>query len=518
MPPWSDAPAVAAANVARLEALPGDVLGQAWPQLRAAARQACLAAAAAYRSELGFEVPGVDAAGPVIVGGHQPELFHPGVWAKNFAVHALARKSDGVGLHLIVDNDTCQRSAIRVPIGDRHEPRRDWLQFDAPQQAQPWEELRITDPALFASFADRTVEAMRPWHLAPAIADVWPQAVAAMQRGGTLADALTVARMAAERAWSAGNLELPLSRLCTTTPFLTFAAAVMARADDFARHHNAVLAEYRRLNRIRSRSHPVPELVTTPDGWTEAPFWIWRAGETHRDRLFIQPHGDELWLRNRTDVVLRLSLTPEHSLTDAVEQLESLSALGWRLRTRALTTTLFARLCLADLFVHGLGGAKYDEMTDALMARFFGVQPPAFLTVTATVHLPLGGGDAVSVDDVGRLKHALWDLTHNPQRWLNDSADAETRSLIAERRELVAQVLVTTDRAHRHERRAAYRRVHEITDQLAARLADRKRALAVELDRLERRRSAHRILANREYSWTLFPAELLRGYFGPLFD
>ena len=37
---------------------------------------------------------------------------------------------------------------------------------------------------------------------------------------------------------------------------------------------------------------------------------------------------------------------------------------GIRLRTRALTTTLFARYVLGDLFVHGIGGAKYDELGD----------------------------------------------------------------------------------------------------------------------------------------------------------
>ena len=33
-----------------------------------------------------------------------------------------------------------------------------------------------------------------------------------------------------------------------------------------------------------------------------------------------------------------------------------------RLRTRALTTTLFSRFLLGDLFIHGIGGSKYDEL------------------------------------------------------------------------------------------------------------------------------------------------------------
>ncbi len=51
--------------------------------------------------------------GPFIVTGHQPELFHPGVWVKNFAAAALARQRGGVALNLIVDDDIPKSAAIR---------------------------------------------------------------------------------------------------------------------------------------------------------------------------------------------------------------------------------------------------------------------------------------------------------------------------------------------------------------------------------------------------------------------
>ena len=66
-----------------------------------------------------------------------------------------------------------------------------------------------------------------------------------------------------------------------------------------------------------------------------------------------------------------------------------LAGRGIRLRTRALITTLFARLFLGDLFLHGIGGAKYDQVTDLLVERFFGVKPPGYMTLTATLRLPI---------------------------------------------------------------------------------------------------------------------------------
>ena len=42
----------------------------------------------------------------LLLAGHQPELFHPGVWVKNFALNGLARRHGATPLNLVVDNDT----------------------------------------------------------------------------------------------------------------------------------------------------------------------------------------------------------------------------------------------------------------------------------------------------------------------------------------------------------------------------------------------------------------------------
>ena len=44
----------------------------------------------------------------LLLAGHQPELFHPGVWIKNFALARLAREHGTVPLSLIIDSDTAR--------------------------------------------------------------------------------------------------------------------------------------------------------------------------------------------------------------------------------------------------------------------------------------------------------------------------------------------------------------------------------------------------------------------------
>ncbi|MFN9917551.1 MAG: hypothetical protein ACK53L_33510, partial [Pirellulaceae bacterium] len=42
---------------------------------------------------------------PLILSGHQPELFHPGVWFKNFLLSSLAARHQAVALNIQVDHD-----------------------------------------------------------------------------------------------------------------------------------------------------------------------------------------------------------------------------------------------------------------------------------------------------------------------------------------------------------------------------------------------------------------------------
>src|SRR5262249_28897724 len=94
-----------------------------------------------------------------------------------------------------------------------------------------------------------------------------------------------------------------------------------------------------------------------------------------------------------------------------------LSARGIRIRTRALITTLAARLLLGDLFVHGIGGAKYDELTDRIICRFFGLAPPGYMVASGTLHLPINGRGPYS-NHLQELKQRIRELEFHPERFV----------------------------------------------------------------------------------------------------
>ncbi len=361
---------------------------------------------------------------------------------------------------------------------------------------------------------------MTRWNIEPLLSSMWPDAVSQSRRSPLLRDAFTAARMKQERRWGLSNLEVPLSRVCETDSFLWFAAAILTRLPKFWESYNTVLSEFRQVNHVRSQTHPVPALAEN-DGWYEAPFWVWSAGDTKRLRVTAKACSREVRLSDSREVFARLPISAAGDVRDAVDVLRDLPKRGIRFRTRALTTTLFARLCLADLFVHGIGGAKYDEMTDRLIARFFGLPAPGFLTLSCTAHLPLGEPFHATAAEEQRLRHELRDLDYNPERHLPRGVDPHLDRLMGEKQSLIAEQHAAgseTGLSHAERRRRSrenyqrYQRLKTITAELAAHTKEPRRLLECELRTVREHLSANAVLQDREFSFSLYPEAKLRPF------
>src|SRR5690606_22675475 len=120
----SELPALVAANQARRAAWSFELAGEPIARLAAAAREQLLRDAHAYTSAYreGALPASIGASTRVLLAGHQPELFHPGVWAKNFALDALAGATFSIGVNILIDGDTLKSPSLRVPSGSLAQP------------------------------------------------------------------------------------------------------------------------------------------------------------------------------------------------------------------------------------------------------------------------------------------------------------------------------------------------------------------------------------------------------------
>ncbi len=503
-PPLTDVANLLATNRQRLLPTAAPLLGQDWIRLRRQARQAAVAAAREYLREAGEPVPSwADAS--LLLAGHQPELFHPGVWVKNFALSGLARAHGLTPLNLVVDNDTAKVNALKVPVLDTEHPTT--IPFDTWTGEVPYEERTVQDEALFATFPERVAPLVQNWGFVPLLPVYWAEVQRQAERTDLLGQRLAAARRSLERQWGCHNLEVPVSSLCRTEPFAWFACHLLGHLPRFHAVYNACVQEYRRRYGIRSRSHPVPDLAS--DGsWHEVPLWAWRTGQTQRGRLLARRTETTMELRVGTESWPSLPLNAENDPSSSIQAWRDLERQGFKVRSRALTNTLFARLFLADLFIHGIGGGKYDELTDEIIRRFYGFEPPGYLVLSATLLLPLPSLP-VRPQDQHRLARARRDLHYNPQRHL----DPETLTK-PEVRELSAtkQAWMARQPADAPGRRQRFQTLRTLTERLRLHVAERARTVAEALTQVERQLQLNAVVERRDYAFCLYPEELLRPF------
>ena len=181
-----------------------------------------------------------------------------------------------------------------------------------------------------------------------------------------------------------------------------------------------------------------------------------------------------------------------------------LEAAGYKARSRALLTTTFARILLGDLFLHGVGGGKYDELTDALLSRFWEIPPPSFLVLSATCLLPLPAYPA-TVAQHRHLARTLRDLHYNPQRHL-DAADCS--DLARQKQQWIARVPTT-----RIERRERFHQIRRLSDALRPQVSSQLAQTHTRLEQIDRELAANAVLRRRDYAFCLFPESQLRSFF-----
>jgi hypothetical protein len=235
------------------------------------------------------------------------------------------------------------------------------------------------------------------------------------------------------------------------------------------------------------------------------PLWIWSIEDLRRRRVFVRHRGDEweLWDGEGSPKPIVHGPLRGHELFAFGE------SLGIKIRPRALITTIYARLVLSDLFIHGIGGAKYDELTDSVIRRFFGIEPPAYITATATFRLPIERPH-ISLDELRESARRLRELRYRPELFMRDQRvkndpdlSQKLAALSAEKHEYLAQHNLrrcSQDVFHRLDvvNRAMRELLRDVEQESLARHA--------ELIALARQ---SQLLGSREFSFVLFSSEKL---------
>ena len=473
-----------------------------WPEplrtLRAQARAEAVSYAERFSASIGLaRSAGGD--GPIAMTGHQPELYHPGVWVKDFLLQRLCDQTGALGIDLVVDTDAAEAVTLRAPsLGPAPAVREVPLTQSSGSCA--YSQVPVPDAAARAAFRTAGIDllSMLP---APALARHFDAFCAAIEqavpRVTDAAGLVTAARRAYEAPAGTDYRELPVSLQATTPGFRRFAATIMLDASRFRSVVNAELAAYRSRTGTRSAAQPFPDLAADGD-LVEVPFWLLDG----RGRVGLSMNAAG---------VLHAEGVPVASLGTASDAAaEVLADAGLALGPKAIALTLFERLFVADLFIHGTGGGRYDRVTDAVIAEYYGVRPPAFAVASMTLMLPLGGRITTD-EDVRVAERRLQRFEHNPDEMLDEIEfdtvveRAQAERLAARKRELVARIT-----APDADRKALGGEIRETNTELARLLDPFGAEIRADLEGVRTARDASAVLTDRTYPFCLWdPREVM---------
>lgn len=516
---WSD---VAQANRVAAEKWDFDILGVSGARLRTDARRMVLRLA-------GLTSDGAegDEASPLFVTGHQPEFYHPGVWMKAFAVTEAAGVAGGLGLNWVVDHDAGELAA-QIPTRRRGSDGADGelsvevRRLVAAGAGTPFETLPAPTPLQADAFVEAVDTDLKTVRLR-AERELWRTFADGLLR--LLEDELSAAdigwrsRATYERTLGHELIpDVPLSLVCGTKEFLWFFVYWVQHAEGLLQAYNRALAHVRGLRSIRSAANPFPDLSIRPDGAVELPFWgLTDAGI--RRKLYVHKEGHYFVLSHLEGEFAKIPLV-DGKRVDGEQAVGSLLEAGVQVRPRAVPLTVFSRLFVADLFVHGTGGARYDEVTDRLIEDFFGVEPPTFAVVSATVHLPLQDLP-VQPSALWALQHKLRDLQFNPQRYAweamgsHQSIDEKLGPLLREKERLIDEIRniprgspASSSRGP-SPKRVLTRAIEKANAELYALLTDVERDTERRLARLQSQARSGAAATRRTYPFFLYdPAQM----------
>ena len=458
----------------------------------------------------------------IIQTGHQPNFFHPGIWIKNIFLEEVIKSlsfDKSIGLNIILDNDFYQEPSFYLPVFyNSKDLRLEKLNFLPISPKLPFEECMLPSLELIKEFTEKIIIKLKPLkdinllnnfinfsHCLERSFHFCSQ----RYKGGNLGEFLGMARRYSENELNPNYLELPFSKVCNSDGFLSFFLEIIQNIESFSRIYNNKLDEHRKLFKIRNKINPSANLQIK-ENFIETPFWIWKKGD-NRKKLYILKEQEKIYLYN--DLYGKLFFVEKNNPKTLSMLKNALKKKQIKIRPKALLLTLYNRLFVSDLFIHGLGGAKYDQVTDEIIKEYFKVEPPHFLVISTTLFLDLKSYYSPSETTISLLKKKLRDLDFNPERFfsnidLPEKDRVQMKQVVKKKTELIKKIkdtLLLPD-----DKRKISEEIKYINNLIREKLIPLKLELKQKIREDEKKEKQFKICNFREFPFCFFSAKELR--------
>jgi hypothetical protein len=350
---------------------------------------------------------------PIVLTGHQPVFFYPGIWAKCLAASQLAQSVAGIPYHLITDTALAPEFNHFVPeVDENGRVRRKQIDFfltkdmKVKERTLPYAFLPAPErEALEKIFLDSI--SYGPSSVKRSTQYFSRKLLSGLKDGNNWNQFHSHALDLLDRITGDKLEKLEGTRIWTSEPFVDFFVYWLTNMAELNKTYNDSLDEYRKKNGITHEIEPMPNLKFE-DWYFEMPFW----GTAH-----AHSRGT-IWAKmDHKDLILKVKGVEGHHQFHLNNLKNELVVSPFKIWPKALPQTLFLRMYLCDFFIHGIGGSVYEEVGNIFFKKITMVDPPAYGVVSATYWVDFKENDESNVILDYQKVLETWKraLEHNPE-------------------------------------------------------------------------------------------------------
>jgi hypothetical protein len=204
--------------------------------------------------------------------------------------------------------------------------------------------------------------------------------------------------------------------MCSTNAFRNYALSIISDAENFALYYNRGINYLCDNNVYNKRNHVKFLEISNASNMVELPFWL-VSENGQRSSLWVARKTKKIEIGTKEKVLGNIDSSSWDNETAQLQEL--LDGNNFKLRPKAITLTLFARLFLADIFIHGIGAKSYEPVTDYILENYCRIGSLKYGIATSTMTLFSENQSNDLQNHVSFLKSKKRELKYKPENFIN---------------------------------------------------------------------------------------------------
>ena len=327
---------------------------------------------------------------PIIMTGHQPIIYYPGIFIKLILADTIAKHINGKAYYLVLDNDV---------------EKVDWkfIWFENQTYFKQHIVLSNHKDILLNQIINndkkkQLIYFLKEWMLrlyhifdpsiVPNIKDTLEYCINILEKKN-----LSVAKLSVlinEYLMNQLNIQVKpifVSDLVKTQSFREILQQIKLEHQRFREIYNQKLDEFRKIHHIKNPHYPFSNLKEN-----ELPFW-------------------------KSDGYLRKTLTIEDDINK------------FYVFPKAIALSICIRIFLSDLMIHGTGGGFYDLLSEEILKEFFMEELSPHIVSTATIPILPKASIPLYSESKDNILKKLRKWKFNPEIFLKEECELKQRKI-----------------------------------------------------------------------------------------